>query len=316
MTIVENYLTQVAEYLASDNDTDVLQELESAIYDAIEEREAEQGRPLANAELARILRKFGAPIDVAAKYARQQYLVGPTLFPVFRHSLKVMLGIVVILQCLNTLLRLASGEVSYLSITALLQVIFTSSVWGFAALVVIFAVVEKYQIPSPLVTSSWDPLKMTAMRQSKGDRKDAATTVISDTVMLILWNLWVGPASTAGATIGQFTMVLPNVYSLLFWPINGLLLISLLLNAWQLLSNSWNKVSIGAAIALDSSALVVVAMLLASTDQLLISSDNIEQLQPIANHAKNVLQISLAVVFGFIAWDLKNHCKMWKKVSE
>lgn len=316
MNIVENYLTQVEEYLASDNDTDVLQELESAIYDAIEEREAEQGRPLANAELASVLRKFGAPIDVAAKYARQQYLIGPTLFPVFRHSLKVMLGIVAILQCLNTLLHLASGEVSYLSITALLQVIFTSSVWGFAALVVIFAAVEKYQIPSPLVTPSWDPLKMTAMRQSKGDRKDAATTIISDTVMLILWNLWVGPGITAGATIGQITIVLPNVYSLLFWPVNGLLLMSLLLNAWQLLSNSCNKVRISAAIALDSSALVVVAMLLASTDQLLISSDNIEQLQPIANHANNVLQISLAVVFGFIAWDLKNHCKMWKKVSE
>ena len=315
MSVIENYLHEVEEYLTSDTDSDVLQELESSIYDAVEEQESEQGRELTNEETAAILLKFGAPIDVAAKYAPQQYLIGPELFPSFRYGLQVMFGFVVVLQCLNILLRAVGSESGHFSIAHLLWVIFTSSVWGFASLVVIFGLVEKNGVKGPGIIPSWDPLKSSARKQTKGDREDAVTNVISDTVMLILWNLWVGPSAIGGKNISQFTISFPDMYLTLFWPVNALIVVSLLLYGWQLFSNNWNKLRINVAVALDVVSLIVIALLLTSADQVVISNQDIGHLERIASHATTIFKVSLAVIFAFVAWDLRNHFKVWKKVN-
>jgi hypothetical protein len=57
----------------------------------IEEKETELGRKPEGAEVKAILKRCGSPLAVASRYRPQQYLIGPTLFPIYRFVLAVLL---------------------------------------------------------------------------------------------------------------------------------------------------------------------------------------------------------------------------------
>ena len=54
-------------------------------------KRAELGRPLTKEEAEEWFKQMGSPIQVAARYQRQQYLIGPTLFPTYWYVLKLAL---------------------------------------------------------------------------------------------------------------------------------------------------------------------------------------------------------------------------------
>lgn len=318
MKLVENYLNQVDEHLSSNTDNDVLKELESDIYDAIEGKEDETEHQLNDQEIANILRKFGPPMEVAASYAPQQFLIGPMLFPTFKYSVKIAVSIVIVIQCLRMILGFIFTESVHLNIADFLASIISTSLWAIGISVAIFATLEFYGEKFPTMTP-WDPLKISTQKQSKGDREDAVTNVISDTVILFFWNMWVGPALQNTTEIGALSITFSDMYVALFWPVNALILGSVMLYSWQILSNSWNKLRINLAMLIDVLSLIILVLLMASTDQVLFTNIDDELLNNIghdfAAHASTVFKSILVVVFGLTAYDLWKHSKIWRKLN-
>ncbi|MDO8836014.1 MAG: hypothetical protein Q7V01_10465 [Vicinamibacterales bacterium] len=94
MDIIDRYAHEVGQYLPHRLRGDVQAELTSLLTDSVEEK-ALAGGVTPNEELAAaVLREFGTPKDVAARYAPEpQYLIGPRLYPTYVVAVKVMLPV-------------------------------------------------------------------------------------------------------------------------------------------------------------------------------------------------------------------------------
>ena len=96
MELLNRYLQAVEFWLPKRQRQDIIAELSEDLRSQIEEKETELGRKLKDEEVEAVLKRCGSPLAVASRYLPQRYLIGPTLFPVYRFVLGVLvLGAVV-----------------------------------------------------------------------------------------------------------------------------------------------------------------------------------------------------------------------------
>jgi hypothetical protein len=88
MELLDRYLQAVRKHLPWQRQDDILAELRANLESQLEDKEAELGRPLTKDEAEAWLKQIGSPIQMAARYQPQQYLIGPSLFPIYLYVLK------------------------------------------------------------------------------------------------------------------------------------------------------------------------------------------------------------------------------------
>ena len=95
MELLDRYLQAVKKYLPTRRQDDIIAELRANMESQIEDKESELGRPLTQGEMEDLLRKMGSPLKVASRYQSQQYLIGPTFFPmyVYVHAPSAVVGL-------------------------------------------------------------------------------------------------------------------------------------------------------------------------------------------------------------------------------
>lgn len=91
--LMERYLYAVKRELNDKSRDDIVAEIESYIYDLLEERFVGV-HEVGEKDLETILKEMGAPRKVAAQYSPQHYLVGPRLFPLFMLVTKILVTVV------------------------------------------------------------------------------------------------------------------------------------------------------------------------------------------------------------------------------
>jgi hypothetical protein len=89
MELLDRYLQAVKKHLPWKRQDDIIAELRANLESQLEEKEAELGRPLTDAEAEAWLKGIGAPLHVAARYQAQQYLIGPGLFPIYWFVMRI-----------------------------------------------------------------------------------------------------------------------------------------------------------------------------------------------------------------------------------
>jgi hypothetical protein len=89
MELLDRYLQAVKKHLPWQRQDDIIAELRANLEAQLEDKEAELGRPLTKAEAEEWLKQLGAPMQMAARYQPQQYLIGPTVFPIYWYVLKM-----------------------------------------------------------------------------------------------------------------------------------------------------------------------------------------------------------------------------------
>ena len=112
MDLIERYLKAVGAQLPAAGREDILAELRDLLMSRVEEREAELGRPLTEAEVEAVLREVGHPLTVAARYgAGPQHVVGPELYPWWLFGVKTALTVLVLITAVGAVARILFGEV-------------------------------------------------------------------------------------------------------------------------------------------------------------------------------------------------------------
>ena len=113
-TLVDRYLRAVKEQLPRAQQDDVIAELTENLRAQIEDEEEALGRPLAEDEEAAILKRFGNPMVVAARYRGDsrsvsfgRQLIGPELFPTYLKVLTV--NVVITLIVIAAVLLVGGG---------------------------------------------------------------------------------------------------------------------------------------------------------------------------------------------------------------
>src|SRR5260221_6975082 len=91
MELLDRYLQAIEFWLPKRQRQDIIAELSEDLRSQVEEKETELGRKLEDAEVEAILKRCGSPLEVASRYRPQQYLIGPTMFPIYRFVLAGLL---------------------------------------------------------------------------------------------------------------------------------------------------------------------------------------------------------------------------------
>jgi len=152
MELLDQYLKTIKPFLPKGQQDDIIRELSENLLSQMEDREAELGRPLTQAEQEAILQQHGNPMVVAGRYQQQKrsvafgrQLIGPLLFPLYLRILCLNLGLTA-----AVVLTIGFAKGHGVDLNALLLHSFIQ----FAILTIIFAVAEKHLFKSK---DRWDP---------------------------------------------------------------------------------------------------------------------------------------------------------------
>jgi hypothetical protein len=157
MSLIDRYIHEVGRHLPRKNRSDIQVELRSLVVDALEDRAGDEPT---DEEIADLLKEFGPPKKVAASYYPEgQHLIGPALYPLFRMVVGIALAAVIGAQLLayGVVYFIAQEPIAILeSFSSLINSI--PAVFGMV--VIVFAVLQWFEVRPDTVDEPWDPSKL------------------------------------------------------------------------------------------------------------------------------------------------------------
>ena len=201
MKIIDHYLKTLKSGLPEAQKDDIAKELSESIYSEIEEKEAELGRPLGEAEVAALLRQRGNPLVLASCYRQDQrslafgrQIIGPTFFPYYAKVLRFNLGLtgVVILVIFAALL--AGGK--SVGVGDAVRSLFWNLLIQFVVITGIFWVMDRHLAKHP---DRWDILAVSRAHFPELDSLRDGPRVsrmdsVSQLIALLVFLVWLRAA--------------------------------------------------------------------------------------------------------------------------
>ncbi len=134
MELLDRYLQAVKKHLPWQRQDDILAELRANHESPLEDKAAELGRPLTVAEIEAWLKQIGPPVQMAARYQPQQYVIGPSIFPIYWYVLRFASLLALIVYSVVSAVLVYAG--AYPTLTATLAavlripgVLLTTAMW-------------------------------------------------------------------------------------------------------------------------------------------------------------------------------------------
>ncbi|HEY7405219.1 MAG TPA: hypothetical protein VIB39_16965 [Candidatus Angelobacter sp.] len=195
MDLLDRYLQAVRFWLPRAHQKDIIDELRDDLSSQIEEKESGLGRTITEDELAALLQHAGHPMGVAARYQKQQTLISPELFPLYKFVLMIVALGYLIPWAMGWLARLAwalFAPASYhpshvVTVIGGLGSTFTTLMFIFGIVTLMFAIVERLQL-NRAFREKWDPRKLP--RAPKPKTRVSRTESIFGLVFSIFFVLW------------------------------------------------------------------------------------------------------------------------------
>lgn len=154
---IDRYVAEVGRMLPTAKRADVEMEMRSLIEEEIEDR---SGPGDADEEIMLdVLRSFGPPVKMAARYGAQQYLIGPALYPTFITVLRIVLAVLVGLNLFGLVIDIGVHQARPGVLEAVAG-LFNSLIAGGGMIVLIFALVERAnraELDKAATAGDWDP---------------------------------------------------------------------------------------------------------------------------------------------------------------
>ncbi len=315
MELIDRYLAAVGILLPREEREDITAELRDVLLTRREEKAAELGRPLTRAEDEALLKDFGHPAAVAGRYGRQQYLIGPEIYPIYTLVLKIVLAVIVGSALVTGLVNAAvtPGAIGH-AIRVAIGVVWTGSFAAIGAVTLVFAILERTPAGGNLL-KAWrvsDLPRLQAPRRP-GQRPADHVAGIIVVGLFLLW--WTGAVPLSwqpyiAAKPGQsLHFALTPVWGELYWPIIALSLLTIAVHAVKLAG--WGKRRAGYALEIVQQAgVLATAGVLARAGQWAVVTGTGLPAQSIAgvqlgvNIGAVVTLIIVAVVAAFtLVWD-------------
>lgn len=185
--LVERYVYQVGKYLPEKEREEVQNELRSLLYDQLDDRY--KGAPTQD-DVVELLTEFGEPRQMAASYGREQYLIGPDLYPAMIYVLqRGLLWVPIIVVAVRVVVAFAAGEPGTL-FGLFLETLFTvvQAVFVFSGIVVIlFALMQYTGFDIEEHKTAFNPLDLPRVDDPAAvDRGEIAAGIAFNTFWLFL----------------------------------------------------------------------------------------------------------------------------------
>lgn len=239
MELIERYLSEVGRYLPRQNRKDILGEMRSALADALEDQAGENPTREQTIEM---LRTFGEPRKVAARYYPEgQYLIGPTLYPLFRLVSGIALAAVLGAQIIAWLAAyfFAGQAIDVLATSAGLVSSLPSTLgW----VLIVFIILQRFDVRPDEDEKTWDPASLpVAEDHEEVSRAERVAGIIFQSIVLAALTLFsdrIGVYIFPGGTFFA-NPILPGFIP---W-INLSLLVAIGLDVYLLWQGRWTTAS-------------------------------------------------------------------------
>jgi hypothetical protein len=211
MELLDRYLLAVRKHLPWQRQDDIIAELRTNLESQLEEREAGLGRPLTRGESEDWLRELGPPIQMAARYRPQQYLIGPTFFPTYWYVLRMAIGWALAIYAVVTTVLIATqivharpvpSDMAQTIAETLAQALVRMPgilIWLAAWVTLVFAAIEfatargMVKLPCiPGMHADWNPSELPPIeKQSGGGKKPRSYALaVAEVVFGIFFLTW------------------------------------------------------------------------------------------------------------------------------
>jgi hypothetical protein len=258
MELLDRYLEAVKKHLPWQRQDDIIAELRANLESQLEEKEAELGRPLTAAEAEAWLKQLGSPLQVAAGYKPQQYLIGPTIFPTYSYVLQLACTWAMIIYAIVSAVQIfardnPSGSAVLEALLRAPFVLFTTAAWVTLVFAAIEFAITHYCVSIPALaapSAGWSPAGLPPLEQQAAGKKPRSfAQAVAEAVfgfLLLIWVLliprypWLlmGP----GAVILDVSPYqLAPVWWQFFWCIVALNILQLGWNVADLWSGRWQQ---------------------------------------------------------------------------
>lgn len=313
MELLDRYLLQVKRHLPWVRQDDIIAELKTNLESQLEDKEAELGRPLTQAEVEAWLKQMGPPIHVAARYQPQQYLVGPTLFPIYWYVLRLALAWCAVIYVFAKVAEITangwSGESALHAIVQLPWVLLINA----AIVTLIFAGIER--------AGKWDPQKLFPLAGAQAawpqglvssfdasldeqNKKQTYARAVAEVIfrwIFLVWLLlapyhqflWLGPSARY---VTALPYVLAPVWWWCYWCVVALNGIELAWHAADLWRGNWRGPKRALGLVMRIAGLIPLIVLLTAPGQALVLLRN--PVLDAAAHGETLVKINTAAFRG------------------
>jgi len=291
MELLDRYLNTVRIFLPRAQKNDIIRELSENIRAEMEEREAELGHPLDEAEQAAILKRHGNPMLVAGRYRGERRtlsfgreLIGPELFSLYVRILAVSVAFAVMVTAAFRWALAEPTSLSPLLLPVAIQFIVTS----------IFMIVqrchEKFHLFDRWTTTSlWPPARPQRIPYSQ-----SVAEIIFSCIFLLWWGAVArSPEILFGSNAAGFGLA--PVWRSLQVPTLALVLVSIIKASINLVHPDWIRFNAAVRAITSLAVLALVAKLLVAGTLVVVTnpatSATLNQLVAIGSRSVTVLEI-------------------------
>lgn len=265
MDLLDRYLRAVEFWLPNEQRGDVIHELSDDLRSEIDDKRAATGRTPSEDEVAAILKERGHPMLVAGRYLPQQYLIGPTLLPLYRFVLRMLLLWILVPAFVLVIAPIAviGGEGPLGALIATVLGLAQAALFTFGIVTLAFGAIERYGLARGLY-ARWDPRRLPALPVGRAPRTQpigATIFALACRVVFSVWWLmlvWTGNIYSGSA----LSVTLAPIWHALFWPILLLSLAAVATDAAALYAPSSPRTRSIVRIATDCASIAVVLLLL------------------------------------------------------
>jgi hypothetical protein len=328
MELLDRYLQAVKKHLPWKRQDDIVAELRANMESQLEDKEAELGRPLTQEEAEDWLRTMGPPVVVASRYQPQQYLIGPTFFPMYLYVLRLALLWALLIYIIVNAVVIPFTSPSLTSVVdTVLRVpglMITVAAWVTLVFVALEFVTMRYPGKCPPIaglSGTWSPSSLPPLEKNDegfGKPRSYATAVAEVVFgfIALVWLLMIpqhpflllGPGAVY-LSAGPFQLA--NVWWTFFWWIVALNVVQLAWRSVNLLRGAWQKRSSGETLVVKTIGLIPLIVLLRVREggYLMLKNPAVEQahygaaLEAINKSIHLGLSVVCIIVVLTLAWD-------------
>jgi hypothetical protein len=254
MELLDRYLEAVRKQLPWERQDDIIAELRANLEAQLEDRQEEPGRTLTAEEAKAWVAQLPPPAMMAGRYRRQQYLIGPGLFPIYSLILRMVMFWVFTIAVIVNGIRLFTHPWSATAVPGAIADVAFVVLLNAAIITLIFAAIEYAGLHHPewvpqiaQHTSKWDLSALPQIDPVTHVKKRTQARTIADAVghtLMLCWLLLLpkypvlilGPGTFA---VHALPFTLAPVIMNFYWAVVALSVVQLAWKVMDLYTGAW-----------------------------------------------------------------------------
>ena len=328
MELLDRYLQAVKKHLPLRRQDDILAELRANMESQLEDKESEIGRPLTIGEAEDWLRQMGSPVLVASHYQTHQYLIGPTIFPVYWYVMRTAILwasiLYTVVMAVVIPLTTPNGASVMEALLRLPGVLITVAAWITAVFAAIEFAATHYPEKCPSIANpmaSWSPAKLPPLEKEDGIRRPRNFgTAVAEVVFGFLFLVWLlliprHPFLLMGPGVFYLDaspFQLAQIWWVFYWWMVALNVLQLAWRCTDLARGTWQRPGRAQHIVVKAFGLIPLGLLLAAPEHayVVLKHPAIDALR----YGSTVVSINQTFHFGLLfagalvvlqlAWDI------------